>query len=228
VSIRFGEFTLDAGRRQLSRAGQELHVSPKAFELLSALVDCRPRALSKAELLELVWPGTFVSEASLATVVAEIRSALGDTKRPSRFVRTVHGFGYAFQANAVETPAMSPGGAADHITFWIIAGTRQIPLAEGENVVGRDPSTAVCLDAPGVSRHHARIVVATDRVTVQDLHSKNGTSLRGEPVTATPIELGDHDVITFGSVDVKFRVWAPGGRTTETQNARQLGARVDF
>jgi len=194
-------------------------VSPKAFELLRTLVDCRPRAVSKAELLERVWPGTFVSEANLTTVVAEIRSALDDAERPHRYIRTVHGFGYAFQANVVAVENVSQAALANRVTFWLFAGTRQIPLVDGENVVCRDPRTAVCLDAPSVSRRHARIVVDSDRVTIQDLQSKNGTYVGGDRVTTVPRELVDHQVITFGSVDVKFRIWSPGGRTTETQNA---------
>jgi DNA-binding winged helix-turn-helix (wHTH) protein len=62
VSVRFGEFTLDTERRKLFQDDQALHLPPKAFELLRALLDSHPRAVSKTELLERVWPGTFVSE----------------------------------------------------------------------------------------------------------------------------------------------------------------------
>jgi DNA-binding winged helix-turn-helix (wHTH) protein len=61
------------------------------------MVEAAPRALSKSELLEHLWPGTFVVEANLPHLIAEIREALEDTSRSPRFVRTVHGFGYAFQ-----------------------------------------------------------------------------------------------------------------------------------
>jgi DNA-binding winged helix-turn-helix (wHTH) protein len=219
VSIRFGEFVFDRERRQLTRADLVVHLSPKAFELLGALIDAYPRAVSKPELLERVWPGTFVSDASLTTAVAEIRTALGGTARRSQYIRTVHRFGYAFQINVIDAQDGSQRTVADRVTFWLIAGTHQIPLIEGENIVGRDPRTSVCLDAPSVSRRHARIVVAADCVTVQDLLSKNGTYVGGDRVSPAPRRLLDNDVITFGSVDVKFRVWSPGGRTTETQHA---------
>ena len=88
-------------RRQLTRAGREIHLEPKAFELLSALVLERPKALSKADLQERLWPGTFVAEANLSNLVAEIRAALGDPARAPLFVRTVHRFGYAFCGDAV-------------------------------------------------------------------------------------------------------------------------------
>src|SRR5262245_64175862 len=101
VRLRFGPFTLDLESRQLTRAGGEIHLEPKAFELLSALVLERPKALSKADLQERLWPGTFVAEANLSNLVAQIRAALGDPARASKFVRTAHGFGYAFCGEAV-------------------------------------------------------------------------------------------------------------------------------
>jgi Tol biopolymer transport system component/DNA-binding winged helix-turn-helix (wHTH) protein len=101
VRIRFGTFTLDIETRQLTSAGREIHLEPKAFELLSALVLERPKALSKADLQERLWPGTFVSEANLSNLVAQIRAALGDPARASKFVRTAHRFGYAFCGEAV-------------------------------------------------------------------------------------------------------------------------------
>jgi Tol biopolymer transport system component/DNA-binding winged helix-turn-helix (wHTH) protein len=100
VRIQFGPFTLDFETRQLSNAGRAIHLEPKAFDLLSALVLERPKALSKADLQERLWPGTFVSEANLSNLVAEVRAALGDPARAPRFVRTVHGFGYAFSGEA--------------------------------------------------------------------------------------------------------------------------------
>ena len=109
MRIRFGTFTLDFESRQLTSAGQEIHLEPKAFELLSALVLERPKALSKADLQERLWPGTFVAEANLSNLVAEIRAALGDPARAPKFVRTAHGFGYAFCGDAVTLTG--PGNA---------------------------------------------------------------------------------------------------------------------
>jgi Tol biopolymer transport system component/DNA-binding winged helix-turn-helix (wHTH) protein len=109
VRLRFGPFTLDLESRQLTSAGREIHLEPKAFELLSALVLERPKALSKADLQERLWPGTFVAEANLSNLVAEIRAALGDPARAPKFVRTAHGFGYAFCGEAV--PLTDPGDA---------------------------------------------------------------------------------------------------------------------
>ncbi len=68
------------------------------------------------------------------------------------------------------------------------------------------------IDAPGVSRHHARIRVEKGAATLEDLGSKNGTFLRGEPVTA-PTRLEDGDQIRLGSVIVTFRIPPPAGST---------------
>ena len=96
MSLRFAGYALDLDARRLFRGRDELHLSPKAFETLRVLIECRPRALSKADLLERVWPGVFVSDASVARAVSEIRAGLGDRPGDGRIVRTVHGYGYAF------------------------------------------------------------------------------------------------------------------------------------
>src|SRR6476659_8440801 len=86
VIVSFGHFVLDGSRRQLLRGDEPVHLSPKAFELLSLLVSDRPRAIAKAEIHERIWTTTFVSESTLATLIAEIRTALGDDGRWPRFV----------------------------------------------------------------------------------------------------------------------------------------------
>src|SRR3954470_8714297 len=96
VKICFGPFTLDLDTRQLTQAGREIHLEPKAFELLAILVLDRPKVLSKTDLLQRLWRDTVVEEANLSNLVAVIRAALGDHARAPMYVRTVHGFGYAF------------------------------------------------------------------------------------------------------------------------------------
>ena len=86
--VSFGLFVLDGGTRELRRGQEPLHLTPKAFDLLSTLIEQRPRAVSKAALYERLWPNTFVDEANLAILVAEIRAALGDSARKPAFIRT--------------------------------------------------------------------------------------------------------------------------------------------
>jgi DNA-binding winged helix-turn-helix (wHTH) protein len=211
VKVGFAEFTLDSGARRLSRrGGDEIRLSPKAFDLLCLLVERRPEVVEKSELHAHIWPAIFVVEANLNVLIAEIRRALGDDARQSRFIRTAHGVGYAFAAETVELdrPAGRAAGAAS-ARFWLLWNERALVLNEGENVVGRDPQCDVWLDASGVSRRHARIHVtgASDAVLVEDLGSKNGTLLHDQPITG-PTRLADGDVIQIGAVELKLRVWS--------------------
>lgn len=216
MQVRFGEFTLDIESRQLRQGEAERHLSPKAFELLSLLLEHRPRALSKAELHERLWPSTFVSDATLTSLIAEVRDALGEKAGRGRFVRTVHRFGYAFQGTATElTPRVqSPD---DRARCWIIWEWGQVALTDGDHLLGRDGDVAVWLESPTVSRHHARIRVSGADATIEDLGSKNGTYLHGERL-ATESPLTDGDEIRLGSVPVRFRRSGTGG-STETQRS---------
>jgi len=209
VKFHFCDFVVDHDTRQLLRGGTPVHLSAKAFDLLVTLLRERPRALPKDELHGRLWPKTFVSDTSLAMLVAEVRAALGESAREPTWVRTVHRHGYAFQGDAQETPQ---GGAAQTaaeaaLACWLVTDTRQIPLLPGENLVGRDPAARVWLDSPSVSRRHARVVVDRERAAVEDLGSKNGTRA-GDALVTAPTPLADGDRLRFGSVDVTFRTWA--------------------
>ena len=214
MKIRFGAFTLDLDTRQLTEREREIHLSPKAFELLTTLVMDRPKVLSKAVLQQKLWPKTFVAEANLSNLVSEVRDALGDRARSPVFIRTAHGFGYAFCGEATTLSGASAAAAA-RPSCWLEWGTRRFPLSTGENVIGRDPDVEVRLDASTVSRRHARLVVTGEATTLEDFGSKNGTFRGGERVTA-PVELADGDTIGIGSVLVTFHVRATVG-STETQ-----------
>jgi DNA-binding winged helix-turn-helix (wHTH) protein len=220
VRLRFGDLLLDESTRQLLRGGREVHLSPKAFDLLAFLLDARPRALSKMELHARLWPATFVSEANLAMLVAEIRGALGDQAKAPRFVRTVPRYGYAFHGDATEVRPARSHIASDE-KYWLIAPLRQIPLTPGDNIVGRDPSVQVWLNAISVSRRHARITLDRDLVTLEDLKSKNGTRVRGRWVNG-PCRLAHGDDIRFGSIEVTFHIWAASA-ATRTEPDRNRG-----
>jgi DNA-binding winged helix-turn-helix (wHTH) protein len=212
--IGFGSCRLDLAARLLFREGREVHLSPKAFELLKLLIERRPEALAKSQLLERVWPETHVSDSSLARVVAEIRRAIGDDARGASHLRTVHGFGYAFAAPVVEIPASDAGAIAPRRRCWIVHASREIGLNEGENTIGRDVDAAIRLDSPRVSRRHARIMVCGSEGILEDLGSKNGTYLRGCRITR-PLRLEHGDQIEVGSFRLTFRV-TPATGSTET------------
>jgi len=197
----------DDDARQVLREGVVVHLSPKAFDLLVILIRERPRALSKAHLHGRLWPKTFVSDASLAMLVAEVRAALGESARQPLCMRTVHRHGYAFQASAREMAGDAAPAAGEGMGYWLVTSSRQIPLLPGENIIGRDPKARVWLDSPSVSRRHASIRIEGDCVTLEDLGSKNGTHLRNARVIGATL-LEDPDELRFGSVRVTFRAWA--------------------
>src|SRR5262245_59009645 len=215
MAIRFGDCTLDAGARRFLRAGEAVHLPPKAFELLLLLVESRPRAVSKAELLDRIWPGVFVSDASLAKTVSKIREAIG-LSDDTAILRTVHGYGYAFAAAAEDDgPPLEPAAPQRPALCWLFCGAREFPLHDGEHIVGREPTAAICLDSPKVSRRHARFLVNGVSATLEDLGSKNGSFVRGVRIAApTPLQSGDHTRI--GPFTLIFRVGTYSG-TTQTE-----------
>jgi DNA-binding winged helix-turn-helix (wHTH) protein len=211
VTFRFAGCTLDTSARSFARDGRPVRLTPKSFELLALLVEHRPRALSKEELLQHVWPGVFVSDASLAKVVSKLRQAIGDDDA-SPAIRTVHGYGYAFAAEIEGRDEAAPVHAQGPITCWLFCGTREFPLRDGDHIVGRDRDANIHLDSPNVSRHHARLVVRGSSATLEDLGSKNGSFVRGIRITGpTPLESGDEACI--GPFRLLFRADADSGST---------------
>jgi len=198
MRVRFAEFVLDSSTRRLLRGGTPVHLEPKAFELLELLLAHRPAALSKVEIRSRLWPDTFVSESSLSGLVAQLRKALADDRRQERFLRTVHGFGYAFCGEVVAAagePESSPRLVWEDLLFV---------LRPGPNLLGRSEAAAVRLHAPGVSRSHARIVVTDEQVTIEDLASKNGTFVHDRRLEG-PTALRDGDRIRLGLQWLVFR-----------------------
>jgi hypothetical protein len=130
-------------------------------------------------------------------LVNELRSALGDRARKPRFIRTVHGFGYAFCGPAKTDEGRSPAA------FVAFRG-RDFPLHDGGNILGRDPSADVYIDDSTVSRRHALIDIRDDAVIIEDLSSKNGTYLDGVKLSGWA-PLGDRQTIVLGDVSLVFR-----------------------
>ena len=217
MSLRFADFVLDPGTRQLRRGEEERHLGPKAFELLELLLRHRPNVVSKESLHNRLWPGTFVSGSTLATVVGEVRAALGDDPGSPRFLRTVHGVGYAFCGEASEEGPPPAPVTTGVLSYRLLFEDREIALRPGENLLGRIDEGVLWIESPSVSRRHARIRVEGDRATLEDLGSKNGTFWRGQRVSA-PVLLSDGDEIRLGKVSLTLRI-LPVDATTLTDQA---------
>ncbi len=200
MRLRFGDVTFDSGRRSVFRGPQAVHLSPKAFRLLELLLSKRPDAIAKSEILDTVWPDAVVNEGSLAALVKDLRRALGDGAEEPSFLRTVHGFGYAFDGDVHEVPDGAPASRR-HVLVW---GTQELPLKDGENVLGRERTAGVWVGHASVSREHARLVVSGDKAEVEDLGSKNGTWLGSRRVEGR-VALADGDEVRAGEVHLLYR-----------------------
>jgi DNA-binding winged helix-turn-helix (wHTH) protein len=211
---------VDVDSRLLTAARRTIPLTPKAFDLLVLLLEAQPRVVPKAELHQHLWPGTFVSESSLANLINGLREILGDDPKKPRLIRTVHRVGYAFAGPVTREDAASAPSPRVRVTYWVTLPNRQFALTNTETVIGRDPQADISLHFPGISRRHARIVIARDRVMLEDLGSKNGTWVRGQRiVTETP--LCDGDELTIGTVVLTFRAPTTGPSSiTETVHSK--------
>jgi DNA-binding winged helix-turn-helix (wHTH) protein len=209
MRTRFSQFIVDFETRQLLSDGKEVHLSPKAFEMLSLLIARRPGVVGKDELLSTIWPDSHVSEANLNVLVGEVRRALADNAQSPQWIRTVHGVGYAFCGDAGDIDR------ASRSRCWLVARDRVFALSDGDNIIGRDPSCGVWIDDPDVSRRHACIHIDdVDRTAVlRDLNSTNGTQL-GRNRVKSEKAINDGDIIKVGPVELKFRDGSDGPQQT--------------
>jgi len=218
MRVTFNGCVFDSETRQILRDGRAASLSPKAFALLEILIERRPKAVSKEEIRERLWPAIFVSSANLANLVVELRSALGDDARKQKIVATIQRFGYAFRAEAREVAPRTPAASAAFASR-LIWGPREIALDPGENLIGRDREAVVWIDDESVSRRHARIVIDDSGAIIEDLGSKNGTFVKGRKINGR-VRLDDKVPIRIGPASVIFRIFKRTGSTASTVGDR--------
>jgi DNA-binding winged helix-turn-helix (wHTH) protein len=218
MRLRFADCVFDAETREVLRGGHPAAISPKAFALLELLIEARPRAVSKSDIHERLWPGIHVSEANLPNLVVELRTALGDDAHNPSIIRTLARFGYAFSARAAPEHREEPEEREGPV-YRLLWGRREIALDPGDNLIGRDREAAVWIDDESVSRRHASIRIGGDGAEVEDLGSKNGTYVREKKIRrATP--LSDRDVVKIGPVALTLRVLRRTGSTLSSMPKR--------
>ena len=101
----FGDCTLDVGERRVTCRGRPVHLAPKTFDLLAALLERAGRLVTKRQLLECVWPDVAVDAGILTVHVAVLRRLLDDRRTAPRYVETVSGYGYRLIADVRCTKA---------------------------------------------------------------------------------------------------------------------------
>lgn len=205
--MRFGPFTADLATGELHRAGERVELQELPFRVLAVLLERPGQLVTREELRSRIWPAdVFVDfEHGLNKAVNKIRRALDDAAGRARYVETLPRRGYRFVAAVEAAPA-------PRVACRILWDGRTILLAEGVNVIGRDPDSAVWVDSSTVSRRHARITVTAEGAVLEDLGSKNGTVVRGRRVHSAET-LRDADEIVVGSARMTFRASAPTSST---------------
>ncbi len=102
--VVFGQFRLDVANERLWKGSQAISLRPKAFALLKHLVERPGQLVTKQQLLEAVWPATFVSDAVLKDSIRQLREALGDDASSPRYIETAHRRGYRFIGQISDVP----------------------------------------------------------------------------------------------------------------------------
>ena len=188
-----------------------MHLTPLAFTLLELLVTGAPRVFTKKELHDRLWPDSFVSDASLTSLIKELRRALDD-RGDRAIISTVHGVGYAFEG---QIHATTPASAPVILVHWVEHNGRKLRLHAGENLIGRAPDAEVWIDVGNISRRHATIVVTEATAELHDLGSKNGTRANDRLITS-PTTIKDGDLVGVGDVTLVYRC-ATAGPPTDSQ-----------
>ena len=143
--LDFGPFRLDRVERLLWRAGQVVPLTPKAIDLLIVLADSDGRVLSKRDLVDTVWPDTFVEEANLSHQMHRLRSALGDGEDGATYIETLNRRGYRFTAQVTRAARAAPGAVE---ATWSPASENLEPV-EKPQAPRRFPRAAAALAALG-------------------------------------------------------------------------------
>jgi DNA-binding winged helix-turn-helix (wHTH) protein len=202
-------FSCDPLRRRLAATdGTVLHLTPKAFDLLLYLMTEAPRVVRKTELHAHLWPGTFVTDAALTSLVKELRRVLHRPNPGAALIKTAHGIGYAFEGTIRKAVLPATGG------HWLVGPRGRVELQSGEHTIGRDPDSEVRLDEVDVSRRHARICIDGALATIEDLGSKNGTFV-GTTRVLGRMPLRDGDIIRAAGACLTYRQ-PTRGSSTET------------
>jgi TolB-like protein/tetratricopeptide (TPR) repeat protein len=153
LTFRFGDYALDADRRELTRCGTPVAVEPQVFDLLLHLVQNRDRVVSKDDLLGAVWGGRIVSESTLTSRINAARSAVGDTGAKQELIRTVARKGFRFVGQVVEQ-----GAGAEPAPQLVLPDRPSIAVLPFTNLSG-DPEQSYFID--GIAEE---IIIALSRL----------------------------------------------------------------
>ena len=206
---RFGEFTVDREQKVLLRNGNPLPLAPKVFDTLLILIDNSGRIVEKKELMNRLWPDTFVEESNLTFNIQQLRKALGDDARRPRFIETVARRGYRFIAQVEESTAHISG------TDPSIAIAKPAKAAAASKVHRRSYLTFVVLGS---------VAVAAVGMALWFGRGRSNASSSSAPILSTPFK--SEKFTTGGLVNVAI---TPDGKyvayTSETGGKQSVWLR---
>ncbi|MGE3535921.1 MAG: AAA family ATPase [Candidatus Tectimicrobiota bacterium] len=119
----FAGCTLDTHLYSLQRAGRQIFLRPKVFQVLLYLLDHHDRVVTKQELLEAVWPEQYISEATLADCIRDIRQAMGEPRGSQQVIQTRHRHGYRLVAEVLVETVTAPAPQEHHTSTLLKAGS---------------------------------------------------------------------------------------------------------
>jgi TolB-like protein/DNA-binding winged helix-turn-helix (wHTH) protein/Flp pilus assembly protein TadD len=134
TTYQFGPYRLEVSTRRLFHGDELIPLTPKAFDVLVALIERRERVVDKGELMKIVWPESFVEEANLSQTVFVLRKTLGEAPDGNQYIETVPRRGYRF-AGEVRIPEPAEVVTPTHRkrrrtrTYWAIAASVIVLLA---------------------------------------------------------------------------------------------------
>src|ERR1700682_3562048 len=171
---KFGQFELDPEQRLLLREGRIIQLTPKAVDLLLALVASGGRVVSKEDLLQRVWPDSFVEEANLSHNIYKLREALGDNADGEQYIETLPRRGYRFVAAVEEIGDDSDVVIEEHSRSHIVVQESEVPSA-----IDNVPHALPANTRPArrtLWTVAARVIIAAGAVTWWTLSRRNSAS----------------------------------------------------
>lgn len=188
---QFGEFTLDPARAELSGAQGPIHVERNTLDVLIHLVENADRVVTRDELLDAVWDGRIVSDATISTAIKHARKAIGDSGAAQTFIRTIHGRGFRFVGDATTVAPAAPVKVETEARIQPATETPQDHVGAGR------PSLAVLrfqsVDQGPQSRQIAEAFPAemiSNLSRIGWLHMiARGSSFQFDPATALPSDI---------------------------------------
>jgi DNA-binding winged helix-turn-helix (wHTH) protein/predicted ATPase len=135
--ISFDRFRLDLPNECLWEGSQAIKLRPKAFAVLDYLLGRPGQLVTKDELLQAVWPGTFVGDGVLKVVIRQLRGILGDDPKAPRFIETAHRRGYRF-IGQIKANAQTAANDREHGSTDAFTGSLRSTVGSAQRFVGRD------------------------------------------------------------------------------------------